>query len=141
MRRPFRLVMQRLVVANAAVVAVGCASTGGLACRAGESAWVDDRLYFGLNTPDGAVSEDQRAAFLRDVVTPRFPDGFTTWRADGQWRDARGRIVAEPSFVLDVVHPDDPATDAKIAAITAAYRTRFTQESVLRVRTPACAAF
>jgi hypothetical protein len=36
-------------------------------------------------------------------ITPRFPDGFTTWRA-GQWRDSAGTLEQEPSVVLEVRH-------------------------------------
>ena len=43
-------------------------------------------LYFGLAHPLGKVSESQWQAFLREEVTPRFPDGLTVWQADGQWR-------------------------------------------------------
>jgi hypothetical protein len=119
----------------------GCASAVHPMCRSDERAWIEDRLYFGTTTPTGVVSDDERAAFLREIVTPRFPDGFTTWRADGQWRDGQGRILREASFVFDVVHPEDDASGAKIAAIVAEYRARHHQESVLRVRTPACVTF
>jgi hypothetical protein len=135
------IVAFRLATFAVVTVLAGCATSAPSACRHDERAWTEDRLYFGTTTPDGVVSDDERTAFLRDVVTPRFPDGFTTWRADGQWRDGEGRVVREASFVFDVVHPADDATDAKIAAIVAEYRKRFRQESVLRVRTAACAAF
>jgi hypothetical protein len=36
-----------------------------------------ERLYFGLNTPQGAVSESEWESFLAEIVTPRFPSGLT----------------------------------------------------------------
>ena len=49
-------------------------------------------LYFGLTHRAGRVSESQWQAFLREEVTPRFPDGLTVWQTDGQWRKSDGRI-------------------------------------------------
>ena len=42
-------------------------------------------LYFGLNRKAGNISESQWKSFLRDEVTPRFPQGLTVWQAGGQW--------------------------------------------------------
>ncbi|HET7844793.1 MAG TPA: DUF3574 domain-containing protein [Xanthomonadales bacterium] len=109
---------------------VGCAS------GAGES--VMDLLYFGTATPDGVVSDVEWQAFLRDVVTPRFPDGLTTWTAAGQWRGADGEIVREGSHVLQLMHARDPAFERSIGTIAADYNARFRQEAVLRITTPVC---
>lgn len=98
-------------------------------------------LYFGTATPDGVVSDAQWQAFLRDEVTPRFPEGLTTWTADGQWRGADGTVVREGSHVLQLLHERDARVDAAIAAIVDSYRSRFRQEAVLRVASPACTSF
>lgn len=34
----------------------------------------------------GTVSDGQVETFLTEVVEPRFPDGFTVWRARGAWQ-------------------------------------------------------
>ncbi len=108
---------------------------------AGE-AWTADRLYFGRAMPDGGtVSDSAWAAFLAEVVTPRFPDGLTVLRGEGQWRDPGGAIVRESSFVLEVFHPGGAEADAALEAIAAEYRRRFRQESVMRVRTRAQVEF
>jgi hypothetical protein len=107
------------------------------ALPAGE-AIVADRLFFGRDVPGGeAVSEEAWSAFLREVVTPRFPDGLTVWRGEGQWRNAAGETVREGVFVVEVFHPGGPAADLAILEIAAEYRRRFGQESVLRVTSPA----
>src|SRR5262249_11578696 len=55
-------------------------------------ALVTDRIFFGRAIPGGgSVSEEEWATFLAEVVTPRFPDGLTVWRAEGQWTDPRGQ--------------------------------------------------
>jgi hypothetical protein len=96
---------------------------------------VCDRLYCGRNIRTGGmVSEEQWRAFLAEEVTPRFPAGLTVWSADGQWRDDQGKVVREPSFVLEVVHPDNAASEAALGAIADAYCARFNQDAVLRVR-------
>jgi hypothetical protein len=96
---------------------------------------ISDRLYFGRSIPQGGtVSPADWTAFLRDVVTPRFPAGLTSWQAAGQWRDESGAIVREESFVLELIHPADARADTAILEIIADYRRRFQQESVLRVR-------
>jgi len=101
-----------------------------------------DRLYFGRSIPGGGtVSEDDWRAFLRDQVTPRFPEGSTSWRAEGQWRDASGAIVREESYVLELVHDDSAARDRDVRDIVAAYRERFRQESVMRVTQRVRASF
>ena len=105
------------------------------ASRSGQHTRLSDRLYFGRAHASGMVSEEQWAAFLAEVVTPRFPDGLTVWAADGQWRDgARHVIVREPTFVLEVVHLGRAPRDADLRAVVDAYKQRFAQHSVLWVR-------
>ncbi len=49
---------------------------------------------------------------------------------------ASGAIVREASFVLEIVHADDAASEQAVQAVRADYRTRFRQDAVLRVSTP-----
>lgn len=98
-----------------------------------------DRLFCGLSIPDGGgeVTEEEWRAFVRDEVTPRFPDGFTMWRAEGQWRERDGDIAREPVLVLEIVHGPGIRDEDAIMAIAEAWRERFRQEAVLRVTMPA----
>lgn len=98
---------------------------------------VTDTLYFGTQTPAGTVSPEQWQAFVDEVVTPRFPDGFTVTRGEGQWRGPDGAIVHESSYILELVHVDSRRDAGAVAAIAAEYKARFHQDAVLRVRTPA----
>jgi hypothetical protein len=103
---------------------------------------VAERLYFGRNSADTlAVTDSAWAVFVTDVVSPRLPDGFTFWKAEGQWRGADGRPSREPSFVLEVVHRQQAAVDSVIVAIIAEYKRRFNQDAVLRVITVGRASF
>ena len=131
--------MRTLLASILLALLAGCAATQ--RCPPGEQPAVSEVLYFGTDRPGGAVGADEWDDFLRTSVTPRFPAGFTTWPASGQWRNAHGKIQHEASFVLSVVRPDEAETDRAIRAIAADYKARFRQEAVLRVRGNACSSF
>jgi len=108
-----------------------------------EKPMVEVQLFFGRDIPGGGrVSDADWAVFAAAVITPAFPDGFSVTDAKGQWRDsATGKIVREPSEVLQIVAPQSPALAPKIGKIVDSYRTRFHQQSVGIVTRPVCAAF
>ncbi|HLX24600.1 MAG TPA: DUF3574 domain-containing protein [Usitatibacter sp.] len=122
-------------IALAALLA-GCAH-----CATGQQAAVSDILYFGTSKPGGTVSPQEWSEFLRDVVTPAFPDGFSAWPAYGQWKSGKGDIQREGSYVVSIVHREGDAAEAGIRALVAEYKSRFHQESVLRVSSPSCISF
>ena len=94
-----------------------------------------DQLSFGREIPGGGtVTEADWAAFLAEVVTPVFPQGFAVVRTEGQWRYETGEIAHEQGFTLSVTHPPDPKFDAGIRTIIDSYKKRFHQESVLHMR-------
>ena len=124
-----------------ALALAGCASSPPGRCPAGLQSMVSEQLYFGTSTPDGVVGVDQWTQFLASTVTPRFPQGLTVWTAAGQWRSAEGTIVSEATQLLNVVHPDDPASEDAVREIVGAYQSRFHQEAVLRVKATVCASF
>jgi hypothetical protein len=118
-----------------------CVSSQQPRCHGGEQAAVADTLYFGTQEPHGVVTNEEWTGFLKDVVTPRFPHGFTVMEGSGQWLSASRAPVHESTHILYLVHPDDEASDALLTRVITEYRTRFSQESVLRVKVRACAAF
>jgi hypothetical protein len=94
-----------------------------------------ERLYFGRSIPGGGtVSDEEWAAFLAEVVTPRFPSGLTVWHAEGQWREQSGHIAKEPTVVVELIHPPGPEMEKAIQDIVREYRRRFRQEAVMRTR-------
>jgi Protein of unknown function (DUF3574) len=104
--------------------------------------WISERLYFGRSIPGGgAVSDAEWDAFVRDVVTPRFPAGLTIHAAHGQWREESGTIAREPVMVIEILHPPGEAAERAIEEIIRAYREKFRQEAVLRVRARARVSF
>ncbi|EIP89037.1 hypothetical protein A33K_15138 [Burkholderia humptydooensis MSMB43] len=134
----------------AAVAALpGCAtspqpaSSDARCAQAGGTRELQADLLFGRDIAGrGPVTDAERARFVADAVTPRFPDGITTWDTRGQWRDREtGGVVHEKSFVIRIVAPDSPATLDSLAAIRRAYIERFHQQSVGLVLARVCASF
>lgn len=112
--------------------------------RMGESArgngqpFARTELFFGTTKPDGIVTEDEFRTFIDEEVTPRFPDGLTLLKGDGQFKGSDGVIVKEQSFVLVLLYASDTYADSsrRIERIRRLYMRRFQQESVLRVDAP-----
>jgi hypothetical protein len=132
----------RLVILAALVpILTACVSRGALRCGPGETRTVVESLYFGIHAPDGRVDPGEWNAFLAEVVTPRFPNGMTSWPAAGQWRGQSGVVEREASYVVHIAHADTPERDAAIRAIAEEYKRRFQQEAVMRVRHVSCVSF
>ena len=110
-------------------------------CAPVGAAYTRTTLYFGMTRKTGNITAAQWKAFLREEVTPRFPQGLTVWEAGGQWRRADGAIVRERSKVLLLVHDNSDAVRAAVTSIIERYKQMFEQESVLWETAPVCAAF
>jgi len=140
-----------MVSVAVAVFTVGAAAGGGLStvvaqraapteCGASTAAQVRTTLYFGTARPKGSVSELEWQLFLRDEVTPRFPDGLTVWDAEGQWRASPGAIEHERTKVLLLVHADTTAARQSVQQVIERYRKAFDQQSVLWETSRVCVA-
>jgi hypothetical protein len=123
---------------------VGCApgaATGPhpAPCPTGTAVMVRDVLYFGRSIPGGgSVSDTEWTRFVAEVITPAFPQGFTITTGTGQWQEAGGNVVSEPSMIFSVLHPDTQVDEAKITGIGERYRVLFHQEAVLHEHLMAC---
>jgi hypothetical protein len=106
--------------------------------RKGVLAFARTELYFGTAKPDGVVTEEQFRGFIDGYVTPRFPDGLTLLKGDGQFRGEDNQVVKEQSFVLILLYPSDTFDESskRIERIRTLYKDFFAQESVLRVDDP-----
>jgi uncharacterized protein DUF3574 len=101
-----------------------------------------ERLYFGRNIGDTAVVSDSAwATFVREVITPTFPEGATVWDAAGQWRAPDGTVVRERSFVVELLHLVTPDVEQRVQRVMQTYKDRFAQQSVLRMVTNVRASF
>lgn len=98
-------------------------------------------LIFGATSKRGLITQKMWKRFLASEVTPRFPDGLSTFDIKGQWRNAKGDIVKLPSRILLIWYPPAPDASAKIDAIRDAFNRRYDQESVMRVDGVNCVGF
>ena len=111
------------------------------ACPA-DNAMVQTTLYFGLSRPAGKdITAEEWQQFVDRDVTPRFRDGLTVFDAHGQWLGQNGQVVREQSKALMVIHGHDAQSEAGIEALRQGYKSRFAQESVMRVDQPVCVQF
>jgi hypothetical protein len=128
---------------GALLLLAGCAAAPE-PCPAGAGPATIAEAYFGRHVQGRApVTDAEWARFMQEVVTPAFPDGLTVLDGTGQWRNAAGRISREESKILLLVLPgqDQAAASARIQPVTAAWKARFAQESVLTVFRTGCAGF
>ncbi|MGX1881904.1 DUF3574 domain-containing protein [Streptomyces sp. NPDC055287] len=115
------------------------------AAAARGKAYVETRLFFGTERPDGGpdITDAQFTRFVDRHVTGSFPDGLTVQDGRGQWRDANGTIERERSYELILLYPASraKARDPHIERIRDAYRRAYAQESVARLDDPIRADF
>lgn len=123
MKRMFLCVMAILFLA---AVAMGAGDPA--------QAWVKTELYFGLDIPGGGkVTQEQWADFLDSVITKSFPQGLTVFDAYGQMRHEKGETEKQSTRVVFLVHPADPAVNAKVQDVIKAYREKFNHPQVMRL--------
>jgi Protein of unknown function (DUF3574) len=153
--RTFRFpprIPRRRVAALAALVTIGLgpigvpipASAQGPPCHAPALPMLRIELMFGRNVGDDlAVTEDAWASFLANEVVPRFPAGFSVVDAAGPRADKPGAalFLSEPSKIVIIIAPDGPETEQRIAAVEAAYKKQFQQQSVVVATRAVCASF
>jgi len=126
-----------------ACAAMPAGAGGDLCQQAGGNRQLQAELLFGRDINGrGPVTDAERASFMAAVVTPRFPDGLTTWDTRGQWRDAAsGKTIQEDSFVIRIVAAATPETLTRLAQIRSAYTSQFHQDAVGLLFTHTCASF
>ena len=107
--------------------------------RKGVLAFARTELYFGTAKSDGSVvTEEEFREFVDLYVTPRFPDGLTLLKGDGQFRGENNQVIKEESFLLILLYPSDSFDESsrRIENIRSDYKRLHDQESVLRVDDP-----
>jgi hypothetical protein len=106
--------------------------------REGALPFVRTELFFGTAKPEGVVTDEEFRRFIDEEVTPRFPDGLTLLKGDGQFRGEDDIVIKEQSFVLILLYPYETFTKSSqnIQQLRELYKDQFDQESVLRVDDP-----
>ena len=98
-------------------------------------------LFFGRGVKGRApVSDAEWAEFAAQTVTPNFPDGFTAFDGDGQWRNPQtGQVVGARTKILIVAAKRTPDLAQRLSAVIDAYQQRFRQQSVGIITRDSCA--
>ena len=86
-------------------------------------------LYF------AAVDRQAWDEFLSEEVTPRFPDGLSWYKVNGQWRGPSGKPEKLPSRIMILIHADNSANHEALATIGRLFQERF-GFAVLHVQSP-----
>ena len=124
------------------IAMAGCSDIDSAACPDGMDQFVNYQLFMGRSTSDGNnVNDADWDSFLADIVAPRFPDGLTVLDGRGQWRNPAGVIEKEKSNVLIILAPQGEDAMRLIDEVSGEYKSRFNQESVLKVLEDACVSF
>lgn len=100
-------------------------------------------LFFGRRikgrTP---LTDAEWAAFAASTITPNFPEGFTVFDGEGQWRNPKtGYIARDPTKILLVAAKRTPDLGRRLSTVIDVYKTRFHQQSVGLITRDSCAAF
>ncbi len=142
--------MIRLLLTSFLLILVGVPAYGadptlrGDPARPAAAHWRRAELYFGLGRVgeyDATAAELRWRAFLDEVVTPRFPDGFTVLDGYGQWqRRDRSEPERLNSKVLVILYRGAKHR-ADLDAIRAEWKRRSGDQSVLLTITPAAVSF
>jgi len=120
----------------------GCTLLEPPRCPPGQERVRTAQLFFGRDVAGRPeVSEAEFRKFVDEVLTPRFPDGLTVLDGGGQWKNAQNKLIRESSKVVILVMPRGPQANLRLNEVRAAYKQRFSQDSVLQVTQPACVAY
>ena len=90
-------------------------------CAAGDaSAWREYKVYCGMSSKNGEVSETAWKRFCDKHVSAAFPDGYTVLDATGYWRSGADATAKERSKVILIVAPADARE--KVLSVARHYR-------------------
>jgi hypothetical protein len=99
------------------------------------------QMFFGQSIRNrGPVTVKEWNSFLRQTVTPRFPDGFTVYDGYGQWLDTKTHAVVREKAKVVVIATQEMARKS-LLEIAETYRKQFDQQSVGIVTNSGCGAF
>lgn len=99
-------------------------------CVAGNvSAWREYRVFCGMSSKNGEVSEDAWQRFCDKHVSAAFPDGYTVLDAAGYWRSGPDTTAKERAKVILIIARADARE--KVLSVARQYQKEFAQESVL----------
>jgi Protein of unknown function (DUF3574) len=100
-------------------------------------------LFFGRNIKGRqALTDAEWAEFAARTIAPNFPDGFTAFDGEGQWRNPHsGQIAGGGTKILLIAAKPELDLSRRLSAVIDAYKTQFQQQSVGIITRDSCATF
>lgn len=100
-------------------------------------------LFFGRGIEGRQpLTDAEWAQFAAHTITPNFPDGFTVFDGEGQWRNPQtGQIAGSRTKILLVAAKRESDLARRLSAVIDAYKTQFHQQSVGVITRDSCATF
>ena len=88
------------------------------------------------------LSDTEWAEFTAQTITPNFPDGFTVFDGEGQWRNPQtGYVARDRTKIVLIAAKQEPDLIQRLSAVIDAYKVRFRQQTVGIITRASCAAF
>ena len=99
------------------------------------SRMMETGLYFGQSKPDGSmITQEEWDNFKATQIARIFKEGSTTETATGSWYDpVSHKLISEPTYIVTYYHKKSPFISMQIDSLRNLYKSRFQQQSVLRV--------
>jgi Protein of unknown function (DUF3574) len=109
----------------------------------GEQRMLVAELFFGRGIKGREPLTDlEWADFAAQTITPNFPDGFTVFDGEGQWRHPQTRRIAGGrTKILLIAAKLEPDLARRLSAVIDAYKAQFHQHSVGIITLESCATF
>ncbi len=99
---------------------------------------IESRIFFGLSSPAGEITDEQWQSFMTNEIASRFPSGFTIIDAIGYWRECDTcQFYQEKSKMMLLVYPDSlfKKNIPIIEDMAYKYIEKFNQQAVLQSST------
>ena len=122
----------------------GCAEFPAPSCLLpAEQHMVVAELFFSRNIKGRQLLTDAEwGEFAAQTISPNFPEGFTAFDGEGQWRNPQTRQIAGGrTKILLVAAKPEPDLPRRLSAVIDAYKAQFHQQSVGIITRDTCAAF
>ena len=88
------------------------------------------------------LTDAEWSGFAAQAIAPNFPEGFTSFDGEGQWRNPQtGQIAGGKTKIPLVAAKPEPDLAGRLSAVIEAYKAQFHQQSVGVITRDSCAVF
>jgi len=88
------------------------------------------------------LNDAEWAEFTAQTITPNFPNGFTVFDGEGQWRNPQtGYVARGRTKIVVIAATQEPDLIQRLSTVIDAYKVRFRQQTVGIITRESCAAF